>query len=188
MLDRTTPRVVRLATYALYDATVIAMQVIRSPLRVASYGRVLNLPRFSVVLSSRVFRSGEPRSRAHFAHVKELGVRTVVCVRGGGPSPATVAFAERYGLRLLVFDMGEEFMFDAGAAHAAALAALTPENQPALIHCDGGRHRAGMVCAIIRRRMGWSMPDVLNEYWTLAQPSPLACNVEFIVRHADGIG
>src|SRR6478735_11922643 len=156
-LDRSASPGFRRAVYAAHDVVSIARAVAAHPLERASWGRLLNLPRFSEVVPGRVYRSGLPRTRAHFDRVLALGIRTLVCVRGGGATLDLKAFARKNGIRLLEIELGPDLEYDVGRAQRAAEAALAPENQPALIHCDGGRHRAGMVVALARLSLGWSL-------------------------------
>jgi protein tyrosine/serine phosphatase len=73
---------------------------------------------------------------------------------------------------------------DLGAAWRAARAALDARAQPALVCCDGGRHHAGMVVALLRLETGHSLEAALSEYYSFAAPSPFADNVLFIARSA----
>ena len=176
-LDRVTPKSLRRALYTLHHAASIARDVVRAPLSRASWGVLLNLPCFGVVQAGRIYRSGSPRAPCHFEHVLELGVRTLVCVRGGGATPSVREFAARRGLRLLEFDLGPDCAYDERAIARAAAAACDPALQPALVFCDGGRHRAGMVVAVIRLQQGQLLHAVLAEYYTFAEPWPFSDNV-----------
>lgn len=138
---------------------------------------LLNLPGFGVVQPGRVYRSGSPRAAPHFQHVVELGIKTLVSVRGGGATRAVRAFAVQRGLRLLEYDLGPDCAYDAHAIGDAAAAALDPAHQPALVFCDGGRHRAGMVVAVIRLRQGHALHVALGEYYAYAEPWPFSDNV-----------
>lgn len=181
-LDRSASPGFRRAVYTAHDVVTIARSVVARPLERSSWGSLLNLPRFDVVEPGRIYRSGLPRTRAHFERVKSLGVRTLICVRGGGATLELKAFARRSGIRLLEIELGPDLAYDVRLAQRAAVAALDPENQPALVHCDGGRHRAGMVVALARVATGWSLDAALGEYLRLAQPWPFADNVAFIAR------
>lgn len=183
-IDRSTPPRLRHLIYALHHAAGIASAVSSAPLLRASWGTLLSLPLFGVVLPGRVYRSGSPRTALHYRHVLELGVRTMICVRYGGPSAALREFAERNGLVLRVYDLDHDGGFDLEAALTATQAALDPVAQPVLVCCDGGRHHAGIVVALLRLQMGRSLEDALAEYLTSAAPSPFADNVLFIVRAA----
>lgn len=179
-LDRVTPKSLRRAFYTLHHAASIARNVVRAPLARASWGVLLNLPSFGVVEPAELYRSGSPRAPCHFEHVLELGVRTLVCVRGGGATPAVQSFAAQRGLRLIEYDLGPDCAYDEAAIRRAAAAALEPAHRPALVFCDGGRHRAGMVVAMIRLRQGHTLHTALSEYYAFAEPWPFSDNVLFI--------
>jgi protein tyrosine/serine phosphatase len=144
----------------------------------------LNLPWFGVVVPGRVYRSGSPRAAAHFQHVLDLGIKTLICVRYGGPSRQLREFAAVHGLALHVYDLDHDGSYDLPAASGAAKAALDPAAQPTLVCCDGGRHHAGVVVALLRLESGYSLEQAIAEYLSFAAPSPFADNVLFIVRAA----
>jgi protein tyrosine/serine phosphatase len=183
-VDRGTPAALKHLIYALHDATGIVRAVTVSPRSRSSWGRILNLPRFGAVIPERVYRSGAPRAAAHFRHVLELGIKTVICVRRGGPGPELRELAAVHGIELRVYDLAPNGQLDLDVASRAAKAALDPRVQPALVCCDGGRHHAGMVSALLRIETGHSLEAALAEYYSFAEPSPLADNVLFIVRAA----
>ena len=141
---------------------------------------LLNLPCFGVVQPGRIYRAGSPRAPRHFDHVRELGIRTLVCVRGGGATRELRDFAAQLRTELIEFDLGPDRAYDVVAARDAARTALEARHQPALVFCDGGRHRAGMVVAMIRMQQGFSLHAALAEYYSYAEPWPFADNVLFI--------
>jgi tyrosine-protein phosphatase SIW14 len=144
---------------------------------------LLNLPRFRELVPGRIYRSGDPRLRVHDAHLLTLGVHTLVCVRTGGPSDRTRALAARYRLRIVEHHFGARPYHDQ-AVREALRDALAPENHPVLVHCDGGRHRSGVVGALVRVHIGWSLEAAITEYFELAQPSPSPDDVLVITRVA----
>jgi protein tyrosine/serine phosphatase len=182
MLDRSTPKPIRFARYSWNEIVTTLRAIVENPFRRESFGRLLNLPRFGVLLPDRIFRSGEPTNGIHFRHIQRLGIRTLVCLRDEGPSSAVRTFARSNGLTLLVFELGKPDREDILALDRAAETALDPARQPALIFCDGGRHRAGMVSGIVRHRQGWPSEAIIEEYLLFAQPSPYTDNIATIKR------
>ncbi|HMJ11026.1 MAG TPA: hypothetical protein VK524_06440, partial [Polyangiaceae bacterium] len=139
-LDRATPPALRRAIYTLHHAVSILRDVARQPLSRDSWGVLLNLPCFGVVQPGRIYRAGSPRAPRHFDHVRELGIRTLVCVRGGGATRELRDFAAQLRTELIEFDLGPDRAYDVVAARDAARTALEARHQPALVFCDGGRH------------------------------------------------
>jgi len=182
MITRSTPKTIRFAHYSWNETVTTVRAILDNPFSRESFGRLLNLPRFGVLLPGRIFRSGEPTRRVHFRHVERLGVRTLLCLRDEGPSDDVAAFASSKGLSLRVFALGKPSQEDASAIIGAAQTALDHARQPALIYCDGGRHRAGMVSGIVRHLQGWSLGSIIEEYLQFAQPSPYADNIAAILR------
>jgi hypothetical protein len=183
-IDRTTPAALRHVIYASHHATRIVRAVAAAPWSRSSWGIILNLPSFGVVMPGRVYRAGSPRAAAHFRHVLELGVKTVICVRRGGPSRELREFCAAQRIELRVYDLDQHGDYDLNAAHSATSAALDPRAQPVLVCCEGGRHHAGVVVALLRLATGHGLERAIAEYLSFAAPSPFADNVLFIVHAA----
>ena len=182
--DRDTPAALRHLIYALDDGTRIMRAVAEAPRSRSSWGRFLNLPRFGEVVPQRVYRSGSPRTAAHVRHVLDLGIKTILCVRRDGPNRELRELAAAHRIELRVYDLVPNGHHDRDAALRVAQDALDPRTQPVLVCCDGGRHHAGLVVALLRLETGLSLEEALSEYYSFAAPSPFADNVLFIVRAA----
>jgi len=182
--ERGTPAALRHLIYALHDGVGIVRAVAKAPRSRSSWGRILNLPRFGEVVPQRVYRSGSPRTAAHARHVLDLGIKTILCVRRDGPSRELRELTAAHRIELRVYDLVPNGHHDREIALRAAQDALDPRAQPALVCCDGGRHHAGLVVALLRLETGHSLEETLNEYYSFAAPSPFADNVLFIVRAA----
>ena len=183
-IERGTPAALRHLIYALHDGTRIVRAVAKAPRSRSSWGRILNLPRFGEVLPKRVYRSGSPRTAAHLRHLLALDIKTILCVRRGGPNRELCELTGAHGIELRVYDLVPNGQHDRETALRAVQDALDPQAQPALVCCDGGRHHAGMVVALLRLETGHSLEAALDEYYSFAAPSPFADNVLFIVRAA----
>lgn len=181
-IDLTMPVALRRALYVWHELATLVPSVLRSPLQRESWGRLLGLPRFAVVDRGRIYRSGEPSFRQHADHLARLGVRTIVCVKLGGPSLATREIARDLGIELLTFDLGPDGGYDLSAVEGAVEAAMDAARQPTLVHCSGGRHRSGMVAALVGHALGRSRHVLIDEYRSLAQPSPLKENLRLLRR------
>lgn len=183
-IERGTPAVVRHLVYGLHNVARILRAVAAAPRARASWGRILNLPAFGTVVAGSVYRSGAPRAAVHFQHMLALNIKTVICVRRGGPGPELRELTAAYGMDLRVFDLVSGGGCDLNGVLCAARAALDPGTQPALVCCEGGRHHAGMVVALLRLQTGYTLEEALAEYYSFAAPSPYEDNVLFIVRAA----
>ena len=183
-IDRSTPVALRHLIYISHHVTRIARAVVAEPWQRSSWGMLLNLPAFGVVVPGRVYRSGSPRAAVHYRQLLELGVKTLICVRYGGPSRELRAFAAEHGIGLRVFNLDVASSYDLDEVCRAAEAALDPSAQPALICCEGGRHHAGVVSALVRVETGYTLEQAIAEYFAFAAPSPFPDNVLCIVRAA----
>jgi hypothetical protein len=186
-VNRATPNVLRHLIYALHHASGIARGVTSAPWLRSSWGLLLNLPHFGIVTPGRVYRSGSARTAVHFRQILDLQIKTIICVRRGGPDQKLVDFAREHALRLCVYNLDHDGRYDLGAATLAARTALDPSAQPALVCCEGGRHHAGVVAALIRVNTGYSLDAAIAEYYSYAAPSPFPDNVVFIVRAAQAL-
>jgi protein tyrosine/serine phosphatase len=156
-----------------------AMFELASGLRAVAFERrplasMLGLRHLGTIIERQVYRASEPRSERQWAQVERLAIRTLLCVKRTPMRAETRAQARARGLVVLRVDLGADAAIDPRAVEAAALLALDPSNGPVLVHCDGGRHRAGIVGACIRRLQGWTLAEALAEYERLARPTPRA--------------
>jgi len=186
-VNRATPNVLRHLIYALHHVSGIARDVTTAPWLRSSWGLLLNLPRFGIVEPGRVYRSGSARTAVHFRQILDLRIKTIICVRRGGPDQSLVDFAREHAIRLCVYDLDHDGRYDVTAATLAARTALDSSAQPALVCCEGGRHHAGVVVALIRVSAGRSLDAAITEYYAYAAPSPFPDNVAFIVRAAQAL-
>lgn len=159
------------AYYAMFELAsgLRAVALERRPL-----GSMLGLRHLGTLVAGQAYRSSEPRSERQWAQVQRLAIRTLLCVKRTPMRAETRARARALGLGIVRVDLGADAAIDPRAVEAAALLALDPSNGPVLLHCDGGRHRAGIVGARIRRLQGWTLTEALAEYERFACPTPRA--------------
>jgi protein tyrosine/serine phosphatase len=181
-IEQSAPSGLRRAVSTAHDVVSVARAVAQKPLRRASWGALLNLPCFGVVDFGRMYRSGLPRTRAHFEHIRTLGIRTIVCVRSGGSTLELKAFARRNRIRLIEVELGAEPEHDLRPAWRAVDACLADENDKVLLLCEDGRHRTGLVVALARLLRGSSRESALREYHHFAGAWPAADDVAHVAR------
>jgi protein tyrosine/serine phosphatase len=121
------------------------------------------LPRFQQV-SDKLYRSGQPRDGG-IARLRELGINTIINLRGGGPlARAEEAEARAAGLNyfnVALPNWGRPQ--DARVAHVLTLIAA-PENGRVLVHCKDGVDRTGTIVAVYRLTHDrWTTQDALAE-------------------------
>ncbi len=182
--NRKKPERLRRLIYSLTNLADILRAVVARPLARSSWGVLLNLPSLRVIVPNKIYRSGEPRNKTHFKQVASLGIRTLVCVKKAPRTVFSRSTAAALGLRCLRYDIGPDFGFDVRAVRACVESILDPANQPVLVHCGGGRHRAGVINAAIRIHQGWSARAAILEYAARARPIPFQDNIDFIERYA----
>ncbi len=183
LLTSSTPPKVRLAFYFISTIAELATAIYQAPGARHSYGRLLNLPRFGVITPKAIFRSGEPRRGAHFRHLEQLRIRTILCVKRTPIGPKLRDYATQHAIPLHHIDLGQHHIQPDAVAEALAILD-DPANHPILLHCDGGRHRAGVVAAALRTHQGWSIDAIVAEYLSFARPSPFWDHLDFIATYA----
>jgi tyrosine-protein phosphatase SIW14 len=80
-------------------------------------------------------------------------------------------------------DLGADGAIDTRAIQRALRLVMDPALWPVLLHCDGGRHRTGIVTAALRRSQGFSLDQALDEYERLAAPTPRVADCAAIARY-----
>lgn len=157
--------------YVWHQTREYVESIARTPTAPSAYARLGEVWGLQTLVPGRVYRAAEPRPW-HFAHVEALGIRTLLCVKRTLPVAPTLSFAKAHGIHVARVDLGADTAIDLAAIARVLDLLERPELWPILLHCDGGRHRTGMVSAALRREQGWSLEAALAEYCELAEPTP----------------
>ena len=121
---------------------------------------------FSLV-SPGVYRSGYPNKK-NFPFLKQLKLKSMLYLCEDDYSSETLEFLQEnqiqsFHIRLESSkepfkELSQELITE------ALLCVLDKRNHPILIHCNKGKHRIGVLVAIIRKCMNWSLSATLDEY------------------------
>jgi protein tyrosine/serine phosphatase len=118
-----------------------------SRVRIDNFGRI----------SDTYFRGAQPRGR-DYADLAAIGVKTVIDLTKDGDrtEPAAV---QRAGMRFFRIPMTTHNVPTEADLARFLQIVDDPANQPVYVHCQGGRHRTGVMTAVFRMANdGWS-PD-----------------------------
>lgn len=115
------------------------------------------LPNFGRV-SEVLYRGAQPTERG-FARLKQMGIKTVVDLRGASHRDDIDAFGFKY-----VHIPTNVMQIEPGKVIEFLRIASDPANQPVFVHCERGADRTGCYVAAYRMvRQGWSEPDAEAE-------------------------
>jgi len=129
------------------------------------------LAHFHVVDPNALMRCGQPRV-GDLEYIRaELGLRPVVCARGGIRHPLRGRWfpKERAWCARNEVEFVHMPFTDAAAPPADVFDRFleivgTPGSRPVLVHCEQGFHRTGILCAAYRLRVdGWTLAEALAE-------------------------
>ena len=111
-----------------------------------------------------LWRSAQPSEEA-LVRMKKHGLKTVINLRRDEPNDSwEKAVAERIGLGYYYFPMEAHDEHDLGQIEQILAVIQDPANQPALIHCAGGKDRTGLIAAIYKiQYSGQDVEDVYKE-------------------------
>jgi len=118
-----------------------------SRVRIDNFGRI----------SDTYFRGAQPKAR-DYADLAAIGVKTVIDLTKDGDrtEPAAV---QRAGMRFFRIPMTTHDVPTEAELARFLQIVDDPANQPVYVHCQGGRHRTGVMTAVFRMtKDGWS-PD-----------------------------
>ena len=116
-----------------------------SNIQIDNFGRV----------NANYYRGAQPEGR-DYADLKAFGIKTVIDLTQDGDSqePATV---ERLGMKFYRIPMTTHERPSAAKIAQFLKLVENPANQPVYVHCQGGRHRTGVMTAVYR---------MTDENWT----------------------
>jgi protein tyrosine/serine phosphatase len=122
------------------------------PVSIANFGQI----------NETYFRGAQPTGH-DYADLAALGVKTVIDLTRDGEA-AEAGMVEHAGMKFFRIPMTTSDR-PADAAVARFLALVNdPGNQPVYVHCQGGRHRTGVMTAVYRlSHDGWSADHAFEE-------------------------
>jgi protein tyrosine/serine phosphatase len=121
-------------------------------IRIRNFGRT----------SDDYFRGAQPESR-DYADLAALGVKTVIDLTRDGRSDEQ-ALVERAGMKFQRIPLTTSERPSEAAVKEFLKLVNDPANQPVFVHCQGGRHRTGVMTAVYRMtKEGWSADRAYDE-------------------------
>ena len=123
-----------------------------SNIQIDNFGRV----------NANYYRGAQPEGR-DYADLKAFGIKTVIDLTQDGDSqePATV---ERLGMKFYRIPMTTHEPPSAAKIAQFLKLVENPANQPVYVHCQGGRHRTGVMTAVYRMTdEGWTPNQAFAE-------------------------
>jgi len=160
---------------AILTLAMAALPACRNTTRMMSdspvaLGGVSNLAEWAVPLdepglpnlhqvSDDLYRGAQPTAQG-LVRIRDMGVKTVINVRGGDDDRETLA---RLGLGGEHIPMSAFDPRDADVVRFLRIVTLD-DHTPALVHCQHGADRTGLLCAMYRVVVqGWSRQDAIAE-------------------------
>ncbi|CEJ81783.1 hypothetical protein VHEMI01894 [[Torrubiella] hemipterigena] len=143
-------------------------------------GRPLN---FGVVIPG-VYRSSYPKP-PDYDYIRGLKLKTVITlVKKDELDEELRSFTVQNGI------MHKRIYMQGTKKEAIPLSTMTSileimldrQNHPVLLHCNQGKHRTGCVVGVARKLSGWSLPTVLDEYKSYAEPKIRDCDLDYITE------
>jgi protein tyrosine/serine phosphatase len=121
----------------------------------------INIPNFGRI-NANYFRGAQPKAH-DYADLAALGVKTIIdLTRDGDVSEA--GLVQQVGLRFVRIPMTTTDRPSSSAVDQFLKLVNDPANQPVFVHCQGGRHRTGVMTAIYRlTHDGWNADRAFSE-------------------------
>lgn len=130
----------------LWAILIFATAVFADRPTIANFGKV----------NEGLFRGAQPKNE-QFLELKEIGVRTVVDLRGDDDrAKAEEAAVTSAGMKFINISLNNWTRPDKSKIDEIVKLLLKPENQPVFVHCKRGSDRTGIVIAVYRMTQdGW---------------------------------
>jgi protein tyrosine/serine phosphatase len=113
-------------------------------------------------INDRYYRGAQPEGR-DYADLAALGVKTVIDLTADG-DPNEAGLAARVGLKFFRIPLTTHAQPSAQAVSRFLALVNDPANQPVYVHCQGGRHRTGVMTAVYRMSHdGWTADRAFAE-------------------------
>ena len=138
---------------ALLVVCSLAVSALAKPsIRIDNFGRI----------NENYYRGAQPEE-TDYADLSALGIKTVIDLTRDG-DPNEHRFVEKNGMKFFRIPLTtSERPSDAAIAQFLKLV-TDPANFPVYVHCQGGRHRTGVMTAVYRMSQdGWSADQAYAE-------------------------
>jgi protein tyrosine/serine phosphatase len=123
-----------------------------STITISNFGRI----------NENYYRGAQPRGR-DFASLAALGVKTVIDLTKDGDQ-AEPGLVQAAGMRFFRIPMTTRQPPSAATIEYFLQLVDDPANQPVYVHCQGGRHRTGVMTAVYRMTVdGWTAARAFAE-------------------------
>jgi protein tyrosine/serine phosphatase len=114
------------------------------------------------MINDNYFRGAQPKSGDYSALAK-LGVKTVIDLTQDGRDDER-ALVERNGMTFYRIPLTTSEAPSSAAVNQFLKLVNDPANQPVYVHCQGGRHRTGVMTAVYRMTQnGWTADRAYDE-------------------------
>jgi protein tyrosine/serine phosphatase len=114
-------------------------------------------------INDHYYRGAQPDGQEDYADLAALGIRTVIDLTKDGRSDEQ-GMVERAGMKFYRIEMTTSDRPADTAVERFLELVNNPANQPVYVHCQGGRHRTGVMTAVYRMTQdGWSSDQAYDE-------------------------
>jgi len=140
-------------------AAVCVAILLASPATAGPAVRIDNFGRVDATL----YRGAQPEGR-DYADLRALGVKTIINLTSDDAEPNEKAMTEGAGMTYVQIPMNTHTPPTSAQLAEFLRIVNDPANQPAYVHCVGGRHRTGVMTATYRMTYeGWSADQAFKE-------------------------
>ena len=123
-----------------------------SSVRIDNFGRI----------NDNYYRGAQPKS-GDYASLARIGVKTVIDLTRDGRSDEP-GLVERAGMKFYRIPLTTSERPSQSAVDKFLKLVNDPANQPVYVHCQGGRHRTGVMTAVYRMNQdGWTADRAYSE-------------------------
>ena len=134
------------------SAAAQTADAVRRPVHIDNFGQI----------NANYYRGAQPRG-GDYAELAALGVKTVIDLTQDG-DPAEPAIVKKLGMNFHRIPMTTRNNPTSDQVAAFLKLVNDPANQPVYVHCQGGRHRTGVMTAIYRMNIdGWAADRAFAE-------------------------
>jgi tyrosine-protein phosphatase SIW14 len=149
-------------------ALLIALSVAATPAMAANDSRavLIDLSKIHIDnfgrLNANYYRGAQPKGQ-DYADLAGLGIKMVIDLTKDG-DPGEMALAQKAGMKWLRIPMTTHETPTSEVIAQFLRVVTDPANQPVYVHCQGGRHRTGVMTAVYRMTQeGWTPAQAFAE-------------------------
>lgn len=134
-------------------------------------------------VTANIYRSAYPATKS-LPFISQLHLKTMICLNPTDLRAELLEFCSKENIYIIKYELKHNqdpfIVMSEAVMHSIIDFIQNEENHPLLIFCNNGKVKTGCAVACLRRKMGWSISSIINEFEQFSDSEGGLCDLQFI--------